>query len=398
MKENYVLQLPEYRTLVRPIADASKLRNLIPTEGSIFGQASIEQGYPAETMEKIESGGVPPMGQDMNGLLWSASSGIHFLQAGGGYFKWNAEFVNKQNGYPRGAVIRMDNERYPFAVESTVNSNMINPNVDEYSIGSQWGMVQLSTRYSSEFIYIPGFIAVVGTTPYMCLQKNGYEALPNGIVAPGTNPDVWAEIFTSGGGGSSGVSGRTPVGMIQLYPFRPTMMPDGVYPCNGQIFATTSPIGQALVGLPESFRADWGIVLNIGNINLPNIVYQDGTGVVIRGVDGTSRFPGTYQGDASRPVTASSAGGGSTDIDIGGFGAVKDTSQAGADGSFYVRSSYYSGGFWSNSGPGHYGMVYGLRANQLGQYFSVTINQPGTKDTEVRMKNVGMVFGIYLGV
>lgn len=49
----------------------------------VVGSASFDEGFPPATMVDIESeGGVPPYGQDMNGILYMITAYIALLQAG----------------------------------------------------------------------------------------------------------------------------------------------------------------------------------------------------------------------------------------------------------------------------------------------------------------------------
>jgi hypothetical protein len=55
-------------------------------------------------MTPIAAGGVPPFGQDMNGILKQITQGIQWEQAGGGY-AFDAAFATSIGGYPKGAIV-----------------------------------------------------------------------------------------------------------------------------------------------------------------------------------------------------------------------------------------------------------------------------------------------------
>lgn len=87
-------------------------------------------------------------------------------------------------------------------------------------------------------------------------------------------------------------------GEIRLFPFRHDQLPFGWYFCNGERFLLTSPQGEALSGLTEEFRTDWGLEEDLCSISLPNLFSRDGRGCFLRPVDGLTRQVGAEEGDA----------------------------------------------------------------------------------------------------
>ncbi|RVT95263.1 hypothetical protein EOD42_16905 [Rhodovarius crocodyli] len=80
-------------------------RNTIPVPSQIGvtpGLASFTTGFPPLTMTPIEAGGVPPFGQDMNGILYAMSAWNRW-QAAGAPVAYDAAFATAVGGYPRGA-------------------------------------------------------------------------------------------------------------------------------------------------------------------------------------------------------------------------------------------------------------------------------------------------------
>lgn len=104
----------------------SGLKNTIPLQTSAPGRASMAKGFPSETMRAITSGGVPPSGQDVNGILYQLSSHQVFLNAGGLYH-FNASFAVDIGGYAAGAILLLDDGL--SAVISTISNNQNNPNM-----------------------------------------------------------------------------------------------------------------------------------------------------------------------------------------------------------------------------------------------------------------------------
>lgn len=98
-------------------------------------KATWTQGFPGLTMIPLAAGGIPPRGQDVNGVLKAISEHVVF-QGGGGQYKWSAEYVAAKGGYEKGAVIQSDDGLSSYV--SAVDSNTINPNTTPGSIGNQW--------------------------------------------------------------------------------------------------------------------------------------------------------------------------------------------------------------------------------------------------------------------
>jgi hypothetical protein len=96
-----------------------------------------------------------------------------------------------------------------------------------------------------------------------------------------------------------------PVGYLGLLPWRVDALPWGWYPATGLRYALDSHQGQALYGLPGSYKADLRITVTavggIMTINTPNVYHTDGRGMFLR--------PGTPVGsieiDTMLPITGS---------------------------------------------------------------------------------------------
>jgi hypothetical protein len=103
-------------------------RNTIPVASQIPvtpGAASFTDGFPPVTFQPIASGGVPPYGADVNGILYALSNMARWDQAGGRYY-YDATFSTAVTGYPKGATLnRTDNLG---AWLNTVDNNTTDPN------------------------------------------------------------------------------------------------------------------------------------------------------------------------------------------------------------------------------------------------------------------------------
>ena len=111
--------------LIAPIA-ASGLRNNIPDDATGSNYASIEEGFPEMTMKAPIDGGLPPWGQDFNGMFYLMSSQTCFLQNGGN-ITFNQAVSDKIGGYPQGAVLDYIDENGTFSkVRSLIDDNTYN--------------------------------------------------------------------------------------------------------------------------------------------------------------------------------------------------------------------------------------------------------------------------------
>src|SRR5579872_7402068 len=83
---------------IRTIPQASQI-------GITGGAASLYDGFVPLNMAPTASGGIPPFGQDMNGILNWLSSINQWYQAGGPLV-YNSSFATSIGGYPKGAVLQ----------------------------------------------------------------------------------------------------------------------------------------------------------------------------------------------------------------------------------------------------------------------------------------------------
>jgi len=122
-------------------AGGSYIRTVpVPSQiGIQDGAASFNDGFPPDNFTSIAAGGVPPFGQDMNGVLKVITSWEQWLQAGGpiGY---DATFSTAVGGYPAGAVLA-SNVTPGAQWYSLVDNNTTNP--DDPLTSSGWVRVGL---------------------------------------------------------------------------------------------------------------------------------------------------------------------------------------------------------------------------------------------------------------
>ena len=100
------------------------IKNTIPPALGSAGQATMVDGFPAETMTPIASGGVPPSGQDVNGILYQLSQHQVWLNSGGMY-AYSASHATNIGGYPIGVVLQSADGQSAWL--NTVDGNMTDP-------------------------------------------------------------------------------------------------------------------------------------------------------------------------------------------------------------------------------------------------------------------------------
>ena len=107
------------------------LKNSIPdtrSDGMPLEGATYADGFPSITMTPIATGGKPPRGKDMNGILYELSAHIVWQNQGGRY-KYDATLANAIGGYSKGCVVLNDAGDTEYI--STVDRNKNNPNTNK---------------------------------------------------------------------------------------------------------------------------------------------------------------------------------------------------------------------------------------------------------------------------
>lgn len=137
-------------------AGTSYIRS-IPTSsqtGVTPGAASLQDGFPPLTFTPISAGGIPPFGQDMNGILNQVTAWLRWLQAGGAV-GYDSNFQTAIGGYPSGAIV--GSTKIPGLLwRSIVDNNTSNPD----SGGAGWtrqilGRVNVLAPITANGLYTP---------------------------------------------------------------------------------------------------------------------------------------------------------------------------------------------------------------------------------------------------
>lgn len=153
--------------LTVPFAN-SGTKNTIPVASQIgitAGSASYTDGFPPLTMTPVASGGVPPFGQDFNGIFYAVTSALQWLQAGAGY-AYDNTFATAVGGYPLNALVQRSDGQglwrntsanntvdpesattsgwLPLSNNATASITMTSSNVTLTSLQSGAGIIYLS--------------------------------------------------------------------------------------------------------------------------------------------------------------------------------------------------------------------------------------------------------------
>lgn len=95
-----------------PFADSGLKTIIPPTTDNVTGRAGYNQGFGAINMTPKLAGGIPPFGQDFNGILFAITESLRFFQAGSIY-TYDSVFSAAVGGYRAGArVLRTDGTGY----------------------------------------------------------------------------------------------------------------------------------------------------------------------------------------------------------------------------------------------------------------------------------------------
>lgn len=89
------------------------------------GKAGYSQGFGPVNLTPVEAGGIPPWGQDMNGVLFDLSSAIRYAQSGAA-FPYDSSFATAISGYPQGAIVS-DSSSTSILWINNVNNNTQSP-------------------------------------------------------------------------------------------------------------------------------------------------------------------------------------------------------------------------------------------------------------------------------
>ena len=115
--------------------------------GITNGAASFTDGFPPYCFYPVSAGGVPPFGQDFNGILQALSAWNQWAQAGAP-LAYDATFQSEIGGYPKGAIL-LSATTAGLYWESTVDNNASNPDAGGAGWVRAYALMSQSTLSAS---------------------------------------------------------------------------------------------------------------------------------------------------------------------------------------------------------------------------------------------------------
>lgn len=229
----------------------------VPTQVGIdAGLASFDTGFPPATMLPIVAGGIPPYGQDMNGILYMITAHTAYLQAGQ-FYPFSASVATAIGGYAKGAVVAIADGSGLWI--STATANSANPD----TAGTNWAPL---------YGYGHASIAVTNTDLQLTPLQNSKDVIViSGALTANVRINVLATekswLIVNNTTGAFTVSVGVAGGGFLAIPAGGYTQPTGVYfnPTANTINPTVSPlsipIDQAATPLTIAERTNAGYLL-----------------------------------------------------------------------------------------------------------------------------------------
>ena len=120
-----------------PFAESGLKNAIPPNANNVTGNAGFDLGFPPINLTAVAAGGIPPYGQDMNGILYEITKNLQYQQTGTAVF-YDAAFATAISGYPKGAkLLKLDGSGWWI---NSVSGNTSAPD----SGGANWLDVKFS--------------------------------------------------------------------------------------------------------------------------------------------------------------------------------------------------------------------------------------------------------------
>lgn len=196
------MSISEPAKIITPWASTGSKNPIPANANNTTGAAGFDKGFPDVTMTPEEAGGLPPAGQDFNGIFYQITDIIRYMQAGG-QPKFSAALSAEIGGYPIGSLVSSDNGMLIF--RNLISGNENNPNNNTGGWSSPISQVRESLKrgYADNgYNLVDGSFETGGilTGPYdALLQESSGKAFsgPGGAVPPGTDPAVGSFVDRS---------------------------------------------------------------------------------------------------------------------------------------------------------------------------------------------------------
>jgi len=202
--------------------------------GSPANLASWSIGFPAITMQPEIAGGLPPFGQDFNGVLYTLSGHIFSLQAGQPYL-WSSSLAGIISGYEAGATLGMADGSGLWLNANA--GNVTNPDNDPTAAGWVPGISYGITTISG----LTGGVVTLKPSQSRrnVLILNGTLASNLSLVLPNTQQQ-W--LITNNTTGAFTTTAKTAAGTGVTIPQGGPSSPVGVWGDGTNIYPTVAPL------------------------------------------------------------------------------------------------------------------------------------------------------------
>jgi hypothetical protein len=230
-------------------------KNTIPDTTVTSGRASYDIGFPPITMQDVIAGGIPPLGQDVNGILFAISSHTYYQQTGKPY-AYNSALATAMGGYAVGTLLGMSDGTGLWLNNSADNTT-------DPDGGSAAGWVP-AFSYGATTVAVTG-----GTLTLTAAQARRSLIIVTGVLTSNQTINIPARlgrwIVANATSGAFSLTVKTPAGTGVAVPQGGLAAPTEVYSDGTNLYNAVAPVNlpidQAATPLTIAQRTNSGYLL-----------------------------------------------------------------------------------------------------------------------------------------
>lgn len=192
------MSISEPAKITTPWANTGSKNPIPANANNTTGAAGFDKGFPDITMTPEEAGGIPPAGQDFNGIFYQITDIIRYMQAGGTP-TFDQDLATAIGGYPVGAIVSSTDGKKIW--QNRVNGNLTPPGTSSSGWASITDIIYSSAgkpQSYSGFSISSGSFQAGGTlsSSIDCMidESTGIFYTGSGpfpqVVSQGTNPET----------------------------------------------------------------------------------------------------------------------------------------------------------------------------------------------------------------